>query len=69
MKRATPSRKRPGWLVVIGGYDQVFVDQIKQLIPSRDREWSATMKAWVVHGRHAGTLEELGVVVPGTETE
>lgn len=63
-RRATPSRKRPGWLVVLGGYDPGFVEAIKRQVPSCDREWNPALKGWMVHERHAETLAALGVGLP-----
>jgi hypothetical protein len=48
--KVTPSKRREGWHVIIGPYDEDFVADLKAAVPLYYREWDASLKAWLVHG-------------------
>jgi len=55
--KATPSKTRPGWLTVIGPYDEDFIHDLKCSIDPWDREWvPAPLKVWRVKESSAGVL-------------
>lgn len=39
------SHKGP-WLLLIGPYDETFVAELKEVVPSADREWRPVTRAW-----------------------
>jgi hypothetical protein len=49
--RVTPSLKHPGWHVVIGPYDEGFIDELRLVVWPALRAWVPGMKAWRVHTR------------------
>lgn len=53
------SKRRPGWLVVIGPKDDGFIAAIKVRIPSRQRTYDPKIIAWLVHEDARAELEQL----------
>ena len=56
--KANPSKRRPGWLVVIGPFDQDFVDDLKRSIALSFRTWDDVLRAWLVHESRASDLAQ-----------
>jgi hypothetical protein len=48
--KISESRKREGWLVIIGPKDDDFIADLKQAVPATYREWNGDLRAWLVHG-------------------
>lgn len=57
--KLNPSRKYPGWLVVLGPFDQGFVDAIKARIHKSLRTWDPVIKAWRIHEDVRAELEQI----------
>lgn len=53
------SHRDPEWLVVIGPFDQGFIDRIKDAIDPRDREWLGVAKAWKVRATERSKVEAI----------
>ena len=51
---------RNGWAsFVTSCYHELFVDDLKDAIPSQDRRYNGNTKTWSVRTRYLGTLEAL----------
>lgn len=48
-----------GWLVVRSPFCRSYVDELKALIPYKDRRWSATAKAWKFAPRQRDRVKDL----------
>jgi len=55
--KASPSKRKPEWLVVIGPYWGPFIEDLKRSIPAEFREWDAIGQAWRVHVDQRHQLE------------
>ena len=56
--KANPSKRRPDWFVVIGPFDQDFIDDLKRSIAPSLRTWDDVLRAWMVHGSRASELAQ-----------
>ncbi|MCH9637750.1 MAG: hypothetical protein K0U16_07385 [Gammaproteobacteria bacterium] len=52
------SQKGP-WLLLIGPYDEDFVQELKDLVPPEDREWRDVTKAWRIADHWEPQVREL----------
>lgn len=57
--KISPSKRRKGWLVVIGPKHEPFYEELKRSIPVRHRTWEPTLRAWLVHEDARATLERI----------
>lgn len=57
--RWTPSKRRPGWGLVLGPYDDRFLEMLRARVPWRDREWMSALKGWLIRDEHRETVEEI----------
>jgi hypothetical protein len=53
------SRRDEDWIVIIGPYDEGFVEAVKRSVPTLSRQWDATLKAWKVHKSYRKRIEEI----------
>lgn len=58
----TTSKRRPGWGLVLGPYDDRFLTMLRERVPWRDREWQAGLKGWLVRDEHRDAVEEIARV-------
>lgn len=57
--RVSESKRREGWLVVIGPYDVEFVAALKEAVPASLRSWEPVGRFWNVHGSCRAQVEQL----------
>lgn len=57
--KINPCHRSPGWLILIGPYDDEFKESLKAAIPTRDREWLPVAKAWKFRDTHRAKVEAL----------
>ena len=53
------SHNKPGWLVLLGPYDDAFKESLKATIPAADREWLPVAKAWKFRETYRSEVEAL----------
>jgi len=53
------SHNKPGWLVLLGPYDDAFKEALKATIPAADREWLPVAKAWKFRESYRSEVEAL----------
>ncbi len=55
--KISASRKRIGWLIVIGPFSFAFKETLKELIPTAFRYWDDSLAAWVIDQRFRSVIE------------
>ncbi len=48
-----------GWVKIITPYNQAFIDELKETIPSTYRRWDPEEKVWLVHEAYQETLLDI----------
>lgn len=53
------SKRRAGWLVLIGPYDPEFLAEFKRRVPQNARIWEPGLRAWLVKVEVRELVEEI----------